>query len=438
MKLYTIIILLLTGVLTAQAQSIEEARVLAEDGQQAEAIDMLRTIVVDEPKNNEAALMLGRLLWATGVDNEAVEILEQAHKRGSRDATLELARIAYYRYNLPEARSLLASYRKSLRSGKKVVAEDLSGSLEDEIEKAEGMLDRVQNIEIIDSVDVDADDFFRYYPLSSAAGRIGGPEMLPKGFPADDFTTVEITESGNKMVWSAPDAEGSYRLYWSSPLYGEEWEAPQMMGEDLGDGGDAIYPYLMPDGITLYYSADNEDSLGGYDIFLSRRNDDEFLQPANVGMPFNSPYNDYLLVIDEFTGAGFFATDRNRHPGKVTIYTFVPQDLRVNVDIDNPNLTSLACLDNISLTRKPGVDYSSLLQAIKDNSRQAKPAQQSAAMKTYLEKQAKFDDIMTKLETLRRLYASGDHSQASFILRIEQQLPALRAELRLARTAAYK
>lgn len=438
MKRYIGILFFFIGVLAATGQSVEEARVLAEDGQPREAIDMLRIVVAEEPKNNEAALLLGQLLWANGIDDEAVELLEQLRKRGSRDATLELARIAYYRYDLAEARSLLAAYRKSLRSGKKVVAEDLSDTLEDEIERAEGMLDRVQNIEIIDSVDVDAEDFFRRYPLSSAAGRVGGSEMLPKGFPSDDLTTVELTESGNKMVWSAPDSDGGYRLYWSSPLYGGEWEAPQLMGDDLGAGGDAIYPYLMPDGITLYFSADNEDSLGGYDIFLSRSTDDEFLQPANVGMPFNSPYNDYFLIIDEYTGAGFFATDRNRHPGKVTIYTFIPQDLRVNVDIDNPNLASLARLDNIGLTHKPGADYSTLRHAIVENSKLSKPAVESPLMKAYREKQTKYDDILAKLETLRRMYASGDHSQEEFILEIEKQLPALRAELRAARVAAYK
>lgn len=423
--------------IAAWAQSVDQARQLAEDGESSAAIDMLRKIVVEDPKNNEASLLLGELLWNNGADSEAIDILEQVRKRGSREATLQLARIAYYRYDLDEARSLLAAYRKSLRSGKKVVAEDLSDTLDDEIEKAEGLLDRVQNIEVIDSVDVDADDFFRHYPLSAAAGKIGGAELLPAGFPSDSQTSVEITESGNRMVWNAPDSEGVQRLYWSAPLFGNEWETPQLMGEQLGGDGDAILPYLMPDGITLYYSADSDDSLGGYDIFQARQGDDGFLQPANVGMPFNSPYNDYLLVIDEYTGAGFFATDRNRHPGKVTIYTFVPQDLRRNVDVDDPNLQSLARLDNIYLTQIPGRDYSPLRKMIKENSTTATEEPESAAMKEYQQKQAKFNDIMNKLELLRRMYAQGDHSQASFILQIEEQLPALRAELRAARAAAF-
>ena len=49
----------------------------------------------------------------------------------------------------------------------------------------------------------------------------------------------------------------------------------------------------MADGVTIYYASDGE-GLGGYDIFVTRynTNTDTYLVPENVGMPFNSPYND--------------------------------------------------------------------------------------------------------------------------------------------------
>ena len=84
---------------------------------------------------------------------------------------------------------------------------------------------------------------------------------------------------------------------------------------------------MMSDGITLYYANDGDNTLGGYDIFMTRKGDDgRFLQPQNIGMPYNSPYDDYMLAIDEVTGAGWWATDRNQIPDSVTIYVFVPND----------------------------------------------------------------------------------------------------------------
>lgn len=458
--------LLLTaaGLGAASAQSVDAARTLAEDGDMEGAIAMMRQVVEAEPKNNDAAMLLADWLSSDGRPEEAIAIYENLRRKGVHGATLRLAEEAYDVYDLDKARTLLEAYRKSLKQGKKTVGEDLSGSLDDQIDRAEMMLDRVQSIEVIDSVMVDAEDFFRHFPISGAAGRIGGSEMVPQDFPKDASTVAHVTESGSRMVWSGPSEDGASQvLYGSWSLLGGEWEAPQPLGDNLTRGGEATNPYLMPDGVTLYFAGDGADTLGGYDIFVSRQDEDGFLEPANVGMPFNSPFNDYMLVVDEATGAGWFASDRNRVPGKVTIYTYIPTDMRVNVDVDNPALKSLALLDNIALTQKPGADYSELRRQIAANTRrqEADPGKTDAPtflfalpggkvctsladfkspgarklMQQYLAKEAKFVNIQAKLEELRRLYASGDHSNAKLILEFEEALPGARQELQTLRNS---
>jgi hypothetical protein len=457
----TLSILVLTAVATTvSAQSLDEARSLAEDGSIDEAISMLRVVTAENPKDYDAAQLLGELLWDSGNDAEAATVLESLRKKGNRNATLQLARMALCRYDLDQANTLLAAYRKSLRNGKKLVAEDLSGDLESQIEKAESMLDRVQNIEVIDSVAVDAEEFFKHYPISSAAGRLSNAGVLPKGFPAGSSTMVHQTESGNRMVWAAPDDSGVYQLYGSSSLLNNEWETPELLGDELADGGDALFPYLMPDGITLYYANDGENSLGGFDIFQTRRGDEGFLQSANIGMPFNSPFNDYLLVVDEYTGAGWFATDRNRHPGKITIYTFIPQELRVNVDVDDPDLLSLARLDNIAKTQKGDSDYAALRRTIEQNSKMqnsdtAEPAfklslpnnrmytsledfrnaRAKASMENYIKKETNYNSKIIKLQQLRDNYRNGDRSQSQQIQQMENQVEEDREELKSLRNS---
>lgn len=73
----------------------------------------------------------------------------------------------------------------------------------------------------------------------------------------------------------------------------------------------------------------------------------EYLQPQNIGMPYNSPYDDYMLVIDEMIGIGWWATDRNQIPGKVTIYLFKKKDIRENYDRTSPDIYSLAAIKSI-------------------------------------------------------------------------------------------
>ena len=147
------------------AQSVEEANALAQDGNIEGAIAMLRSVTDANPSDNGAALALGEMLWNVGRDAEAEQTYTALRAKGERKATLELARMAMLNYRLDEARELLDAYRKSLVKGRKKLAEDESGDFEDQLEKISTMLDRVQNIEVIDSVDVDAVEFFRHYPL---------------------------------------------------------------------------------------------------------------------------------------------------------------------------------------------------------------------------------------------------------------------------------
>ncbi len=215
------------------------------------------------------------------------------------------------------------------------------------------MLDRVEKIEIVDSLNVDASDFFTHYRLSPEAGRL----LLPEDADVRARTLVYLPQNRSEMIWAESDSTGTAVLMSASILD----NATPLKG-NFSEGGDADYPFLMPDGMTLYYSATGDASLGGYDIFMTRRSDDGYLQPQNIGMPYNSPYNDYMLAIDEATGAGWFASDRGCVPGKVTIYVFVPSQTRVNYDVDDPSLHDKARIKSIDSVRS--AEASALRQRI--------------------------------------------------------------------------
>ena len=135
----------------------------------------------------------------------------------------------------------------------------------------------------------------------------------------------------------------------------ESWSSPTPLPANINEGQNSHFPFLMSDGTTLYFAADGEGSLGGYDIFVTRYNTatDSYMTPENVGMPFNSPYNDYLFAIDEFNEIGWFASDRFQPEGKVCIYLFIPNSSKqvYNYEtMDNEYLAQLAQLTSIQLT----------------------------------------------------------------------------------------
>lgn len=350
---------------------------------------------------------------------------------------LQQATDAFYQYN-PE---LAAEKIEELRSMRNLPDAYEVKRLEERTDRMESMMQRVDAIEVIDSLTVDREDFFLNYRLSPNAGYILSPDDLDGEFGAVDPTTVYLSEDENVMLWGTVTG-----LVESHRLTDGTWETSESLTEVLNAGGTANFPFLMSDGITLYYATEGDDSLGGYDIYVSRRNGEEFPAPQNMGMPYNSPYDDFLLAIDEETGAGWWATDRNDPGGKVTIYVFVPSEIRQNVDIDDPDLSARARLSSIALTRTDR-DYSDLLAKIDaiepgagvpDNTPdfefvmpsgkilthwdEFRSPQARRFMENYLDLLA---DCQSDEETLARLrisYGRGDRSVISEIIRLEKKM----------------
>lgn len=368
---------------------------------------------------------------------------------------LEQAEAEAIAYDTEAARVHLEKYRATFGRGrgkKQATQEQLDEIAEVEglIERVETMLERVERIVVVDSLVVDADAFFRHYSLSPEAGLIGGAEAVPKGNGAVDPVVVYTTDDGSQRIWAAADDDDMAVLVSASHLSDGSWEKPVALGGDLGEGGDCNYPFLMPDGLTLYYANDGYNSLGGYDIYITRYDGEQWLSPQNVGMPYNSPYDDYMMAIDETTGVGWWATDRNQIPGKVTIYAFIVSDTRQNYPDDTPGLASLALVENLRDTWTDGENYEGYLARLAKETKSAskeveftfslpggrvchslddfRSSAAREAMEDYLQAQAEMNTTQNELATLRARYAKGDRSVKSQILKMEDRLKQQREE----------
>jgi len=186
----------------------------------------------------------------------------------------------------------------------------------------ENLLQATQKVLFVDSIVVSKDSFLSYIPLPPECGKM---ERTKYGY---QFTN----EFGDRMLYSIADTTGSARIY-QKTKEGEEWGDRQFV-ESLGEPSN--YPFLMSDGVTLYFAHKGNGSLGGYDIFVTRydEEDNTYLKAQNIGYPFNSTANDYLYVVDEVDSLGWFVTDRRQPDGMVCVYTFVPPTTRDNLSIE--------------------------------------------------------------------------------------------------------
>lgn len=221
-----------------------------------------------------------------------------------------------------------------------------------EVQKMRSMMRATERLTVIDSIVVDKKTFLNRIKLSEESGTLHTCAELFHQTDSDQCTAY-VSELGNKTYFAQRDESKKLRLY-TSDLVGGEWSQTRKISELEGDEAQN-YPFMMSDGVTLYYAAKGSESIGGYDIFVTRYDMDEnkFLYPENLGMPYNSPANDYMLAIDEFNGLGWFASDRNQPEGKVCIYVFIPNDIRKVYDTNiypPEDLAPLALLTRIADT----------------------------------------------------------------------------------------
>lgn len=238
----------------------------------------------------------------------------------------------------PTASAQKRKTTKKVEKVKELTPEELAAQelAERRAKRIEEMLESTRCVTFIDSAVVDKDAFLTQLRLTSDAGHFTRPQTLF----ADETGEKEMGEAAfvnslsNTVYFSAVDTTGIMSLF-ASYRNGMRWSTPQVLaGLDGYDNPD--YPFLLSDGVTLYFAALGEESIGGYDIFATRYNREtrQYVRPENVGFPFNSTANDYLLAIDENAGVGALVTDRRQPDDKVCIYWFVAESNFDNYEYD--------------------------------------------------------------------------------------------------------
>ena len=314
------------------------------------------------------------------------------------------------------------------------------------------MREMTQQIVIIDSIVTSKDQFLASIRMSAESGKL----MTTGSFYRNNQNGIlYLNEMGNKVYFSQPDGH-QLQLYTADKL-GNEWSRPQRL-EGISEGIDeASYPFMLTDGVTFYFAGKGEESIGGYDIFMTRYDSrsGSFLKPENIGMPFNSEANDYMYAIDEANRIGYFVSDRRQPEGKVCIYIFIPQETRKTYDAakyTDEQIRGFADITSIADTWGNGAERKAALDRIKSkyspidvpgqlvstgDAASAVEYHSKEAMSLYqklLKEQNSLDIVNSRLELLRQKYhqanANERRQMKSEILKLEEDAIQLNANVK--------
>lgn len=298
------------GAATALGQTHSSADKLFQSGDYTAASAAYGALLKSYPTNALYLYRYARCAQELGDDTTALHYFEKAGDR----YILKYFYMGESHLRLWHTNEAIAAYNTYLNSLKEPNEREpyITKQLE-EAEKLQRYLRRVERLQVIDSVEVALDSMLQVCILSAEAGTLTWDSI---------GSTIYTNQRGDRRLLSS-FADSTLLLLTTHRLL-DEWTLPDTFPDNINFTKDQRSPYLLNDGVTLYFAAKDSNGLGGLDIYVSRYNmaTENFTTPENIGMPYNSPSNEYLFVLDEMRQIGYLATDRFAAEGRVHIYSF--------------------------------------------------------------------------------------------------------------------
>jgi len=150
----------------------------------------------------------------------------------------------------------------------------------------------------------DNDDFNLYLSKFDSIKKTWSQlEKLPKEINGRSWETFgSLSKSGDTLYFSSnkDGGFGGFDLYMSVKAPTGLWSNPTNLGSEINTSLDESAPFITNQGKKLFFSSRGHTTMGGYDIFVSTRNDGRWNVPQNLGYPLNTTDDDiYFFPIGE-------------------------------------------------------------------------------------------------------------------------------------------
>ena len=164
------------------------------------------------------------------------------------------------------------------------------------------------------------------YYVNRENGAWSNVQEFPKNISKiDSWESQPTVSSDGKTILFSSDRSGGYGkmdLYEISKV-NDTWTSAKNLGSTINSNENEKSPYLHTDGKTLFFASTNFPSLGGFDIFYSRKDSlGNWQKPINIGYPINTVADEISLFVSTDGNQAYFASNNLNGIGGWDIYSF--------------------------------------------------------------------------------------------------------------------
>ncbi len=357
--------------MAAQDVTLQSATELFEKGNFREAANGFSKLLLKNNRDVKLNYLFGASLTESNQNlSEAIKRLKFAQlNNGSIDVAFYQGRAAQLNYEFEQA---IGFYNKYLKLGKNKALLTRATLYLNEAKSSGSLSSKIFNLKVITKQRAPLSNFVSYYQPGKDVGSIlRNSSFFESGVNPDGL--LYKTERGDAVYYAQLNHLGQNDLYRIDKLL-DGWGEPLQLREINSDGDDQM-PFLLVDGLSIYFSSNREGGMGGFDIYKSTYDSENsvYSEPVNLGVPFNSPFDDYMFVADEFKNVAWFSSNRFSSTDSVDVFQIV---------WDNSVIRNLAMnTDDLRRAARLEIDSTQLLNPAKNDrpfvadKRIAKPAE---------------------------------------------------------------
>lgn len=133
-----------------------------------------------------------------------------------------------------------------------------------------------------------------------------------------------LSADGNELYFVRRNKRlGTSDIYVSHRDSVGNWIKPEKLDSNINTDGNEMTPFLHYDKHTLYFASDTRDGMGGYDLFMSRKDDDDkWSEAINLGYPLNTEADEINIVVAPDAKSAFISAKKTEGYGGYDIYSF--------------------------------------------------------------------------------------------------------------------
>lgn len=132
-------------------------------------------------------------------------------------------------------------------------------------------------------------------------------------------TQPSLSADGRTLYFSSdrPGGKGKHDIWVTHKNDNGFWSEPENIGEPVNTPATEMSPFIHGDSKTLYFSSDGHPGMGGYDLYVTRKDSSGHWQaPSNLGFPINSNRDEIGLIVNSRGNWAYYASDMIKENGQ--------------------------------------------------------------------------------------------------------------------------